>query len=336
MASGFGRVDMRIGLVFAAMLSAAGPAMANDSTAETAAGGLVLTRSDAIDMVSEDLYVSAEKVRVAYVFRNRTPKDVRVTVAFPMPDRELKVEEFGDVAIPSDFVTRVDGAPVEMRVERKALLNGRDLTATVAGLHLPVVADDLGKRMDALPAPQRQQLVRLGLAEVDEYDNGKGMERHLFPVWTVRESWYWEQTFPAGRDLRVEHDYKPGTGDSVGTALAEGEFRRSPEGRAMIAKYCVDADFLGGVDRLLRAAPKDYRVLPEQRIAYILTTGANWRAPITDFRLVVDKGAAENIVSLCGDGIRKISPTRFELRRTKWRPTKDLDVLIVRPAPRAE
>ena len=104
----------------------------------------------------------------------------------------------------------------------------------------------------------------------------------------------------------------------------------------MIAKYCVDADFLGGVDRLLRAAPRDYRILPEQRIAYILTTGANWRAPIGDFRLVVDKGAPENIVSFCGAGIRKISPTSFEVRRSNWRPDKELDVLIVRPAPRTE
>ena len=204
----------------AILMATCAPALANDSTAETAAGGLVLTRNDAIDMVSEDLFVSAEQVRVRYVFRNRTAKDVRVTVAFPLPDRELKVEEYGDVAIPADFVTRVDGAPVKMRVERKAILNGRDLTAIVTGMGLPVVADDLGKRMDALPAAKRQQLERAGLAEVDEYDNGKGMERHLFPVWTVRESWYWDQNFPAGRDLRVEHDYKPGTGDSVGTASA--------------------------------------------------------------------------------------------------------------------
>jgi hypothetical protein len=74
-------------------------------------------------------------------------------------------------------------------------------------------------------------------------------------------------------------------------------------------------------------------VLPEQRIAYILKTGANWRAPIGDFRLVVDKGDARNIVSFCATGTRKISPTRFEVRRSNWRPDRDLDILIVRPPP---
>lgn len=77
------------------------PALANDSTAETAAGGLVLTRTDAVAMVSEDLFVSARKVRVAYVFRNRTRKDVTVTVAFPMPDRELLDESEQDTAVPA-------------------------------------------------------------------------------------------------------------------------------------------------------------------------------------------------------------------------------------------
>lgn len=321
--------------ICAAALLAAGPAAANDSTAETRSGGLVLTRSDAIDMVSEDLFVSAEQVRVAYVFRNRTAADVRVTVAFPMPDRDLSEEEFESVAYPADFATRVDGAPVKMAVERKAMLKGRDVTQAVVAAGLPVFADDLTRRMDALPAAKRAALEGAGLAGVDEYDNdGKGMVKHLFPLWTVKETWHWDQTFPAGRDLRVEHAYTPGTGDSVGTALAEADFRRSPEGRQMIARYCVDPAFLAGIDRMLRAAPADYRILPEQRVAYVLTTGANWRAPIGDFRLVVDKGAADNIVSFCGDGIRKISPTRFELRRTNWRPDRDLDVLIVRPAPK--
>jgi hypothetical protein len=317
-----------------AILLAATPAAANDSTAESAAGGLVLTRSDTIDMVSEDLFVSAERVRVRYLFRNRSDKDVRVTVAFPLPDLDLAVAENENIAFPADFTTRVDGAPVRMRVERKALLKGRDVTATLAGFRVPVGGDGIARAMESLPAGEQRRLEQLGLAGVNEYDIGKGMERHLYPLWTVRERWYWDQVFPAGRDLRVEHDYKPGTGDSVGTALAEADFRRSAEGRKMIADYCVDAAFLAGIDRMRRAAPADYSILPEQRVSYILTTGANWRAPIGDFRLVVDKGAPDNIVSFCGDGVRKISATRFEMRRAHWRPDRDLHVLIVRPAPR--
>lgn len=301
------------------------PAAANDSTAGHDAGGLVLTRTADIDMVSEDLFVSADQVRVRYVFHNRSPRDIRTTVAFPMPDRDLSEAHFGDVAYPEDFRTIVDGRAVTMAVERKAKLGGADRTAELAGFGL--TPDSEGEALDALPPAQRERLVKLGLAAIDEYDNGKGWEKHFVPAWTVQEIWHWEQVFPAGRDLVVEHSYTPGAGGSVDAALAFPEFRAGPEGREMIRDYCVEPDFLAGLDRLRRRSP----ATPEQRIGYVLTTGGNWRSPIGRFRLVVDKGAPENLVSFCGEGVRKISPTRFETVRTDWRPDRDLRVLIVTP-----
>lgn len=326
--------------VLAALLVAAAPAAAgaNDSTAETAAGGLVLTKTDAIDMVSEDLFVSAAQVRVRYVFRNRTDSDVTTLVAFPMPDRPLTGEYFSDVAVPADFTTLVDGRPVTMRVERKAMLNGVDHSAALAEAGIPITEPSrefsIGAALDKLSPALKQRLEKLGLAGGDEYDqgDGRGMQRHLIPLWTVKESWFWEQSFPPGRDLVVEHRYTPGTGGSVSTPLSNPAFRASPEGKAMIADYCADADFIAGVDRMAReAGGGDYPVIEEQRVSYILTTGANWRAPIGDFRLVVDKGAPENLVSFCADGVRKIAPTRFEMRKANWRPDRDLKVLILQP-----
>jgi hypothetical protein len=312
----------RISTILAA-LALAPPAAANDSTAEHAAGGLVLTRTADIDMVSEDLFVSAAEIRVRYVFRNRSARDVRTIVAFPMPDRDLREERERDVAYPSGFETRVDGRPVAMKVERKAMLGGIDRTPLLAELGL--APDSRSEALDRLKPADKAKLVKLALAEPDEYDAGRGLERHLAPAWTVKESWFWEQAFPAGRDLAVEHRYAPGTGGTVDAALAFPEFRARPEGRAMIREYCVEPSFLAGLDRLRRTAA----ATPEQRIGYILTTGGNWRSPIGDFRLVVDKGAPANLVSFCGDGVRKISPSRFEMRRRNWRPDRDLRILIV-------
>jgi hypothetical protein len=317
-----GRVKVTVPISL--LLALAAPAAANDSTAGHAAGGLVLTRNADIDMVSEDLFVSADQVRVRYVFRNRSPRDIRTIVAFPMPDRDLTEAHFSDVAYPEDFRTIADGRPVAMAVERKARLGAADRTAVLAQFGL--APDSEGEALDALPQVQRERLLQLGLAAVDEYDNGKGWEKHFVPAWTVSETWHWEQVFPAGRDLVVEHAYTPGTGGSVGTALADRDFRASSEGRRMIAEYCVDSAFLAGVDRLAR---RDGAAVPEQRIGYVLTTGGNWRSPIGRFRLVVDKGAPGNLVSFCGEAVRKISPTRFETVRTNWRPDRDLKVLIV-------
>ncbi len=319
-----------------ASLVLAAPAFANDSVAETAAGGLVLMKSGEIDMVSEDLFVSADEIRVRYVFRNRSARDVRATVAFPMPDDDLSQLRESDVAYPRDFETKVDGRPVAMRVVRKAMLGGTDHSALLNRLHVPIADDPdpskavIPEGLNALPPAEQARLVRLGLAAVDEYEPATGIQRHLVPMWTIRQTYYWEQVFPAGRDLVVEHRYKPGTGESVGTALTMADFRASPEGRRMIAEHCIDSAFLAGLDRMARQAGENV-MIGEQRIGYVLTTGANWRAPIRDFRLVVDKGAAENLISFCGSGVRKTGPTRFEMRRADWRPDRDLKLLILFP-----
>jgi len=305
------------------------PAFANDSTAEMGAGGLVLLKTDAIDMVSEDLYVSPDQVRVSYVFHNRTDKDVRTVVAFPMPDDDLANRDYGDVAYPHDFVTRVAGKTITMTLEVKAMLNGKDHTATLTALKVPL-AEEPDTRLDQLDRADQDRLLALGLVTLDGEDSASA-PRHLMAAWTVRRTYHWTQLFPARRDLPVEHSYAPGAGGSIGTQLTTPGFRNDPAGKGYRARYCTDAAFLAGVDRFARAAGSADATLPEVRVQYVLTTGANWRAPIGSFRLVVDKAAPENLVSFCADGVRKISPTRFEVRHSNWRPTRDLDILIIKP-----
>jgi hypothetical protein len=313
-------------VAFAVFGLAASAALANDSTAEKAAGGLVLTRTDAIDMVSEDLYVSPQQVRVAYVFRNRTNAPIRTTVAFPMPDRDLGEMHFSDTNYPSAFRTLVDGRQVTMEVERRALLNGVDHTALLAGMGIPVQTGDPGsdvldRALRRLRAADRQRLDAMGLIATDD---------GIYPRWTVKETYYWEQVFPAGRDLDVRHSYSPGTGGSVAVALSFRDYRDSAEGRAEQRRYCTDRAFMTALDRMAGREPGGI-VVTQQNLSYILTTGGNWRSPIGRFRMVVDKLNPRAIMSFCGEGVRRISPTQFEVRRRNWRPTRDLHVLIAVP-----
>ena len=315
-------------LVLPAALAATA-ALANDSTAEKVAGGLVLTRTDAIDMVSEDLFISPAQVRVAYVFRNRTTAPVRTTVAFPMPDRDLGEMHFSDTAYPHGFRTLVDGRPVTMQVERKALLNGVDHTALLTGLGIPVQTGDPGsdvieRALGRLRPADRQRLQDMGLIATDD---------GVYPLWTVKETYYWEQVFPAGRDLNVQHSYAPGVGGTVAVSLGMPEYRDSAEGRAEQRRYCTDRAFFAALDRMRGASRNDGIFATEQRLGYILTTGGNWRSPIGSFRLVVDKLNPRALISFCEDGVRRISPTRFEVRHRNWRPTRDLHILIATPVP---
>src|SRR3954469_17640792 len=113
---------MRHIILFGAALTLAASAVAHDTTASSEAGGLVLQHTDAVDMVSEDLFVSAAQVRGRYLFRNRTTRDFDTVVAFPMPDRNLSDEYAGHVGSPADFRTLVAGQPISAKLERKAVL----------------------------------------------------------------------------------------------------------------------------------------------------------------------------------------------------------------------
>ncbi len=76
-------------------------------------------------------------------------------------------------------------------------------------------------------------------------------------------------------------------------------------------------------------ALQDGQALTERRISYILKTGANWTGPIKRFRLVVDKGHADGLVSFCGKDVRKIGPTTFEMTADDFVPSSDLSILIL-------
>lgn len=135
----------------------------------------------------------------------------------------------------------------------------------------------------------------------------KGGEVHLI--------YHWEQVFPAGKTLVVEHRYAPSAEASILSGSLDPQTRKT---------YCVDADMAQSV-----AAGLGTKVGQTAEIGYILTTANNWKGPIGRFRLVLDKLRPETLVSLCATGLRKISPTQFEMVKKDFVPQKDLAVLFV-------
>lgn len=330
------------GAALAALLCA-GSALANDSTAELAAGGLILKTTDSIEMRSEDLFISQKEVVVKYRFQNTSSAPVSTVVAFPMPD--IGGEGFfeSDNGLPSDdatnllqFHTLVDGKPVKAQVEQKALVKGIDHTDWLKARGVPLAAHrpEAEAAMDRLSAADKAEAERLGLAWINEYDAGKGWEKHWAPAWVLKTTFYWTQTFEPGTVVEVEHRYKPAVGGSVDTLIGTAMWKEDTDGAASDyrRRYCLEGDIIAAVDRKRAKAP-EYGMsgYTEKRIAYVLKTGANWAKPIGDFRLVVDKGAADNLVSFCASGVKKIGPTRFEVVKKDYRPTNDLDILILEP-----
>ncbi|WGM39603.1 DUF4424 domain-containing protein [Caulobacter sp. NIBR1757] len=320
----------------------AAPALANDSTAELAAGGLILKTTDSIEMRSEDLFISQKEVVVKYRFQNTSAAPVSTVVAFPMPD--IGGEGFfeSDNGLPSDdatnllqFHTLVDGKPVKAQVEQKAIVKGVDRTAWLKAHGIPLAAHrpEAGKALDALGKADKDEAVRLGIAWISEYDAGKGWESHAEPAWVLKTTFYWTQVFPAGKIVEVEHRYIPAVGGSVDTIVGmssdDAEFRATID--AERKKYCVDQSFLAALNKARPKAEGSMSGYTEKRIGYVLKTGANWAKPIGDFRLVIDKGAPDNLVSFCATGVKKIAPTRFEVVKKDYRPDSDLEILILEP-----
>ena len=336
-------VGKRAALAGALALWSAAPALSNDSTAELTTGGLVLAKSADIEMRSEDLAISAREIVVRYRFFNRAAQDVTTAVAFPMPDIVWDGPDT-NIAVPTpdsanflDFRTTIDGQPVAAENEQKAFAKGVDITARLAALGVPLApqSDKTWKALDALNSADRDALVKAEIAIPDDYDVGKGWEHHLAPNWTLKSSFFWTQAFPARRELAVEHRYRPSVGETTGTEV--GSTTIAPEEAKRYATlYCVDKDFIAGARKAQKpgADGSFTATLFERRVAYVLTTGANWAGPIGDFRLTVDKGEPDSLVSFCADGVKKTGPTTFEVRRANFTPIRDLNVLILYRPPK--
>jgi hypothetical protein len=208
-------MKMYFALASVCLLIAGEPCLANDTAAELATGGLVFIRSQDIEMQSEDLYISMKKVRVEYHFYNRSDRDIVTQVAFPMPDIPYGVDDFNFVIPTNDlqnilgFTTTANGRAVAALVERKALLDGVDKTDILRNLGVPV-ALQLNEKFDYLSQATWDQLVRLRLIQDTPRSEG-----FIQPRWTLKTTYYWQQTFPAHRKVIVVHEYLPSVGGVV-------------------------------------------------------------------------------------------------------------------------
>ncbi len=333
-----------ITLAFTAALSAS-PASANDSSAAIGVGGLELKQNDAISLDREDLFLSRQKVTVKYRFTNTSTTDVQTMVSFPLPRIPNALDGYMDMPSVDNwreqlqFKTLVDGKPVELGYFEAVVLADRagpkDLSAKIKALGWPIhYWQDYEfdqKFIEPLSAQDKAKLVAEGILRKDPDSD------YHSPNWQVQTHVTRTQLFPAGKTISVEHSYKPIAGGSVGGALTP-EYRKAAgkDFADYAAQFCIDKPFLAGFDKRLAAEKKKVKARGdefgvaylEHWLEYVLKPGANWHGPIKDFRLVVDKDRPENLLSFCMRGVKKISPTQFEVRKTNFEPAQNIQILI--------
>jgi hypothetical protein len=92
-------------------------------------------------------------------------------------------------------------------------------------------------------------------------------------------------------------------------------------------KFCIDSEFIAAARKRLKAGKTGL----VSEISYILVTGANWAGGVIgDFELTVDKGEPNALVSFCGEGVKKIAPTQFQMKASAYAPRRNLHILIMR------
>lgn len=325
---------------FLALLAsiAASPAVANDSTAELKTGGLALTRSDEIEMVEEKLYISPKQVKVDYVFHNASEKQIDTYVAFPMPDIQGYPEaniDAGDTTKDNflGFTVTQDGKDIKPELQQRVFVANIDMTDVVkaAGIPLNPMNYDLRPAIGKLPQATIDDWVERGLVIPSIYTDGEGELKEYAPLWILRSTYYWKTSFPPGKDVKVSHTYRPSVGGTVATTYLDDNEPKGERFEEYKKKYCIDDAFV----KLAKKSNEDMMAgrayLAENWISYILTTGGNWYGSIKSFTLTVDKGEADNFVSFCGEDVKKIGPTTFQMTKTDFYPERELDILLLVP-----
>jgi Domain of unknown function (DUF4424) len=318
------------------ILSGHSVAIANDSAAELSIGGLQFTRSSNVEMTSEDLKISLDRISVRYEFLNTSSAPVTLTVAFPLPDIDLSEGE--NISFPSndplnfvDFATKVDGNPIKFNTDQHAYVGDKEVTALLRELKVPLLP--LGAQafrpQELAPAVRNRMASEGLLMPAGSDERGKPL---YSPGWIVKTTVYREQTFPAGKPVIVEHSYRPSVGASPDTIL-----RRSLRQDKALAKeieryrkeYCVGDEFLGELDKVAGTSRNNSAMVQERRISYILKTGANWAGPIKNFHLTIDLGGNNRFVSYCAGKLSPSSKPDPEVRTKDFTPDRDIKLLFV-------
>ena len=274
---------------------------------------------------------------VDYVFHNNTDKDVDAIVAFPMPDISGDPEEIP--AIPENqsdnflgFEVTIDGVAGKAAAGAEGVRARHRHRRRSEGAKCAV--QSVRRRGEGGTGEAAASGCRR-LGQPRHHHRGHRLttspaRRHVYtPFWQLRSTYWWRSTFPANKDVHVSHRYKPSVGGTSSVSFFyDGKFQG--QYASYKTRYCMDDTFENAVRKAAKEVQTAIRSYNESRIAYILTTGGNWAAgTIGKFKLTVDKGNPRSAGPFCGDNVKKIGPTTFEMTAKDFYPEHDIDILLL-------
>jgi hypothetical protein len=301
------------------------PACANDSAVEITPSGLQFKSLKDVSIEKEELFISTDRVEVAYNFKNQSSTDIVTEVAFPIP--EYKWTLLGrSVTDFADFTVEVDGKKNRFKREVKAFARGKDCTRILTDMNISIV--DFGKYESGLDPVMKRPYVTFvdRLKPTDKkilIDSGilrafiEAEPDVVFPDWSVSIKYYWTQRFPSRKTVTIRHSYGPYAGfrPFCASNSDDVEFLRK--------NACIDESFVSWMRNNGLSGDDCPMGL---WVSYILTTANNWHGPIKDFRLTIEKKADQEVSTCFDPKIRKTKDNRYQSHVKDFIPEKDLKV----------
>lgn len=307
-----------LGLLFSSQIS---QAYANGALAEFPAGGIIFKNTQHITLAREDLQISSQSVHVHYVFSSDQKAGVARAIRFPMPAMpqgdspdslaQMAADE-GKSQLQNymDFKVSVDGKILTPKHQEYAWFNGKNVTAELKKMGVPVFAatEDMPEKLGKLPGSVVDKL------KIDHLVQGSG--DWLVPQWNYQSVFEWRQVFKPG-STDVDISYTP-----IVDHPADISLTGLPD--SYIKSYCVG-------DRFQKAVAASSGILEEAgKLGYISTTAKYQHGPIGEFHLTVKEGP-ESVASLCApEGLSKVDG-KLEWAAKNFVPKGDLEVLFAVP-----
>ena len=307
-------------------------ALANDSIASINSGGIQFIKETNISLEKEVLFINEystlgntgfikdrRMISVYYEFKNNSDKEIDAEVAFPIPEYSAADYIAGDPTF-EDFTVKVNGQSVEYKTERRAYVDGKDVTDTLN---------------EAIKKWELHAQIFLGyggpgfkdLGEMDEAAEKDFIVHDLLtndkqPRWSVKLAYHWHQVFPASSTTRINHIYEARSGYHI--VLPEEADQQN-----MSLNDCVRSNLKWIQKNMKGYAVKKRaggRLFYTSDIKYILTTANNWKGPIKDFTLQVET-LGGGLFLLCGDNrLSSQAIGQAEVHLQNYSPGKDLEI----------
>lgn len=293
-------------------------AQAVEAHREIATGGLMLVNDPALVIMSQEVQISRDQIKVSYGMRNTATVARTVLIAFPMPDLNMAAigEQHVDVAAdaPANFVAAsasADGAPVSLEISQRALALTLDVTQILQDLKLPLfpLAKGMGELLTHLAPIAKLDLQQRGIVRLDDGTAAAN--------WTLKSTAHWRQTFQPGQLLALTITYRPIAAQARFDAALIDQLRSS---------HCIDANVEAAMTRLVASRGEKVTF---HWLSYALTAGSDTAGTIGSFRLLVAKPDIDAVVATCRRDLRTTGPTTLEWSATNFEPDEDLHVLFV-------